>query len=61
MPTEKETRAAIRETRREMKEAGIRRISCFNGGHSSLSYALNARMFKLETQLADIKRQAKPA
>jgi hypothetical protein len=47
---------AIRECRAEMKAKGIKRISCFNGGHSSESYRLNARMFQLETEL---KRQGK--
>lgn len=49
--TVKEIRAAVRETRREMRESGIRRRSCFNGGHSPESYRLNAKMFSLETQL----------
>lgn len=41
----------IQETRREMRAKGIRRLSCFNGGHSPESYRLNARMFELETLL----------
>ena len=47
----KECRALIREVKREMKEKGIRRSSCFNGGHSPESYRLNARLFELETIL----------
>ncbi len=46
-----EIRRAIRECRAEMKAKGIRRLSCFNGGHSSESYRLNSRMFELETYL----------
>ncbi len=34
-----------------MKEKNIRRSSCFNGGHSSDSYRLNARCFALETEI----------
>lgn len=48
---EKELRAEIRRVRAEMKEKKIRRISCFNGGHTPESYRLNALMFKLETEL----------
>lgn len=48
----------IRETRREMREKGIRRMSCFNGGHSPESYRLNARMFELETKLKSQKTSA---
>jgi hypothetical protein len=48
-------RRQIREIRREMKEKGIRRISCFNGGHTSESYRLNAKMFELETRLKAAK------
>lgn len=55
--TEKEIRKAIRDTRAEMKSRGIRRISCFNGGHSPESYRLNAEMFRLETILSDIKKR----
>jgi hypothetical protein len=48
---EQQIRAQIRETRKEMKEKGIKRLSCFNGGHSPESYRLNAEMFRLETEL----------
>lgn len=51
MRTEKEIRADIRETRREMRASGVRRSSFMNGGHSPESYRLNARMFALETEL----------
>ena len=54
MRTIQEIRAEIRDTRAEMKALGVRRISCFNGGHTPESYRLNARMFALETEL---KRQ----
>jgi hypothetical protein len=41
----------IREEKRAMKAAGIKRRSCFNAGHSPESYAHNARLFQLETAL----------
>lgn len=50
-----EIRQAIREVRAEMKSKGIKRSSCFNGGHSAESYRLNARMFELETRLKAAK------
>ena len=46
----KQIQADIRATRAEMKAKGIRRSSCFNGGHSPESYRLNSRMFELETR-----------
>ena len=46
-----EIRKAIREVKAEMKAKGIKRLSCFNGGHSPDSYRLNARLFELETLL----------
>lgn len=53
----KEIKSAIRETRKEMKAKGIKRIACFNGGLHGEVYSLNARMFALETQL--LSAQAK--
>ena len=49
---------AIRDTRREMKELGVTRSSCFNGGHSPDSYRLNARMFQLETVRHELRELA---
>ena len=49
--TSQEIKKQIRETRKEMKAKGIRRIACFNGGLSGEAYSLNARMFDLETKL----------
>lgn len=42
--------ADIRAVRSEMKAKRIKRISCFNGGHSAESYRLNSRMFELESR-----------
>ena len=47
----KAIRAQIREIKARMKAAGIRRLSCFNGGHTNESYAANAELFKLESKL----------
>lgn len=47
----KSIQKAIREIRAEMREKGIKRTSCFNGGHTPDSYRLNARLFELETLL----------
>ena len=54
-----EIRKQIRETRKEMRAKGIKRISCFNGGLSGEVYSLNARMFQLETQLKDAEMSDK--
>jgi hypothetical protein len=51
MGDSKAIRAEIKAIRAEMKAKGIRRVSCFNCGHSAESYRLNARMFELETRL----------
>ena len=48
---EADIRRELRETRRQMRELGVKRVSCFNGGHSPDSYRLNSRMFELETML----------
>ena len=57
--TLKEIRKQIRETRKEMRAKGIKRISCFNGGLSGEVYSLNARLFQLETQLKDAEMSDK--
>ncbi len=53
----KQLRRDLRETRSEMKAKGIRRISCFNGGLLGEVYSLNARMFKLESELKEEERR----
>lgn len=50
-------RAEIRATKAEMRERGIRRSSCFNGGHSAESSRLNARMFLLESRLEKLQAE----
>lgn len=49
--TLKEIKAEIKATRKEMKEKGVKRISCFNAGLTSEQYHLNSRMFALEMEL----------
>jgi len=47
----KAMKAQLREVKREMREKGIKRKSCFNGGHSAESYRLNAECFRLKTEI----------
>lgn len=46
----------IREVKAEMKANGIKRLSCFNGGHSPLSYSLNSQLFSLNAKLNQLSR-----
>jgi hypothetical protein len=46
----------IKEVKAEMKANGIKRRSCFNGGHSPLSYSLNAQLFALTAKLANAEK-----
>jgi hypothetical protein len=46
----------IRDTKREIKERGLRIVSCFNGGLSGDEYRLNARLYELKTRLNDERR-----
>jgi hypothetical protein len=57
----KSIRSEIRQIKVEMKAKGIRRSSCFNGGHSPESYRLNAEMFRLSLLLDDAKRRTQSA
>jgi len=56
MASKKEIQAEIKATRKEMKMKGIKRTSCFNGGLHGEVYSLNARMFRLETELLSAKK-----
>ena len=51
-------RRQIRELRAEMRAAGIRKTSCFNGGLDRETYRANAELFRLNTEL---ERQASHA
>lgn len=54
----KELRAEKRELLRTMKEAGVRRTSCFNGGHTPQSYRMNFRLFELNTLIGRLSAGA---
>ena len=54
--TVKEIKAEIKATRKEMKEKGIKRVSCFNAGLTSKEYHLNSRMFALEMELKNTQK-----
>lgn len=47
----KEIRTDLRELRREMKAAGIKKTSPFNGGMDMVTVRANQRRFALETEL----------
>ena len=49
--TPKQIRLELRRLREEMREAGVRRISCFNGGLTDTEYRYNAELFRLQTLL----------
>ena len=49
----KEIRTDLRELRREMKAAGIKKTSPFNGGMDMVTVRANSRRFALETELKD--------
>ena len=49
----KEIRQQIRETRREMRDRGIKVVSCFNGGLDDGTYRANAQLFRLKIALDD--------
>jgi hypothetical protein len=42
-----------------MKANGIKRLSCFNGGHTPLSYSLNSQLFALNVQLEKVRNSRK--
>ena len=53
----KEIKKSIRETRKEMKEMGVRRISCLNGGLTPMEYQYNSRLFQLSVDLEKSERE----
>ena len=58
--TVKEIRAEIRAVKAEMKERGIKTVSCFNGGLDAGTYHANSQLFRLKLALEDaIKAEAK--
>ena len=47
----KELKRQLRELRKEMRAAGIKKTSPFNGGLDMETYRYNARRFELETKI----------
>jgi len=60
MTTIKEIKAQIRELKRDMKSQGIPLKSCFNGGHSSASLAMNTELFRLKVELDLLEKNHEP-
>ena len=52
----KDLRRQLRELRAEMRAAGIKKTSPFNGGMDMATYRANARRFALETEITDEER-----
>jgi hypothetical protein len=50
-PERRVIQSAIRTLKAEMRERGVRRISCFNGGLTDLERRYNTEFFNLNTQL----------
>ena len=46
-----EIRRHLADTRREMRERGIRTISCFNGGLDDGTYRANSQLYRLKIEL----------
>ena len=56
----KQIRAEIKAVKMEMRERGIRTVSCFNGGLDDGTYRANAQLFRLKLALNDaIKAEAR--
>jgi len=51
-------RAQLRELRRDMRAAGIKKTSPFNGGMDAATYRANARRFQLETEIEALEARA---
>ena len=49
--TSKEIKAEIRATKKEMRERGIKIVSCFNGGLDDGTYRANSQMYRLKIAL----------
>lgn len=55
-PTQvKEWKKQLRELKKEMKENGIRVISCFNGGLTPSESRYNSELFRLKTLIGPNK------
>ena len=48
-----EIRKQLRALRQEMRERGIKTVSCFNGGLGDGTYRANSLLFRLKLELQD--------
>jgi len=48
-----EIRKQLRALRQEMRERGIKTVSCFNGGLDDGTYRANSLLFRLKLELQD--------
>lgn len=46
-----EIRRQLADTRREMRERGIKTVSCFNGGLDDGTYRANSQLYRLKIAL----------
>ena len=46
-----EIRRQLADTRREMRERGIKTVSCFNGGLDDGTYRANSQLYRLKIEL----------
>ncbi len=53
-----EIKREISATKKEMRELGVRRISCFNGGLSPAESRYNSRLFQLKCDLERAEKDA---
>jgi hypothetical protein len=49
----KDIRKQLRALRQEMRERGIKTVSCFNGGLDDGTYRANSLLFRLKIELQD--------
>ena len=57
-----EIRRQLADTRREMRERGIKTVSCFNGGLDDGTYRANSQLYRLKVELENAQKaeQANP-
>jgi hypothetical protein len=59
--TSKEIRAEIRAVKAEMKERGIKTVSCFNGGLDDGTYRANSKLYRLKVAMDEaLKAESSP-
>jgi hypothetical protein len=58
--TSKEIRKELRAVRQEMRERGIKTVSCFNGGLDDGTYRANAMLYRLKINLEQALKAEQP-